>query len=205
MGGRTGRSAVSEVGGGRPTPEVPGGTIDRLAGRPADPVAALIDRHLQAEAQAERITVIGRAARAWDVLVPSYFKEAIPVSLVLGDRFLRAEAFFLRSPEDRAAEAFRLLLRRNLDTAWWRFAVSDSGDVTMLSDVPRPAVDEEVLDQVLGGVVRLTDETYRPYFRLAYERALADQVARGGPGLDQPPPWAASWDAPPSPPEGHAP
>ena len=67
-----------------------------------DPVAAVIDGHLQAEAVAGRITVIGPSARAWDVLVPSYFKEAVPVSLVLGDRFLRAEAFFLRSPEDRA-------------------------------------------------------------------------------------------------------
>jgi Putative bacterial sensory transduction regulator len=170
-----------------------------------DPVAAVIDGHLQAEAGAGRITVIGRSARAWDVLVPSYFKETVPVSLVLGDRFLRAEAFFLRSPEDRAADAFRLLLRRNLDTPWWRFAVSDSGDVTMVSDVPRPALDADVLDQLLGGVVRLTDETYRPYFRLAYEQALTDQVARGGPGLDQPPPWAGSWDQPAPPPERHGP
>jgi hypothetical protein len=172
---------------------------------PTDPVAAVVDRHLQVEAAEGRVTVIGRSDRAWDVLVPSYFKEAIPVSLVLGDRFLRAEAFFLRSPEDRAADAYRLLLRRNLDTPWWRFAVSDAGDVTMVTDVPREAVDEGVLDQLLGGVVRLTDETYRPYFRLAYEQSLADQVARGGPGLDQPPPWAASWDGPMPPPEEEGP
>jgi len=171
----------------------------------ADPVAAVVDRHLRVESAEGRVTVIGRSDRAWDVLVPSYFKEAIPVSLVLGDRFLRAEAFFLRSPEDRAADAYRLLLRRNLDTPWWRFAVSDTGDVTMVTDVPREAVDEGVLDQLLGGVVRLTDETYRPYFRLAYERALADQVARGGPGLDQPPPWAASWEGPTPLAEGEGP
>jgi hypothetical protein len=38
--------------------------------------------------------------------------------------------------------------------------------------------------------VTLTDETYRPYLRLGFAAALAEQVARGGSGLDAPPPWA---------------
>jgi hypothetical protein len=51
-------------------------------------------------------------------------------------------------------------------------------------------VNEDGLDRLFGTLVELTDETYVPYMKLAYERGLEEQVRKGGPGLDQPPPWA---------------
>ena len=159
-------------------------------------VAARVLSFLEGEAKEGRITLLGRSDRAWDVMVPSYWKETVSASLELGSRTLRAEAFFMRSPEDNPAEAYRLLLQRNLMSRLWRFASNEEGDVSLVAEVPVAGVDEEQLDQILGGLVAITDETYRPYFELAFETALAEQVEKGGPGLDQPPPWAKDWDRP---------
>ena len=155
---------------------------------------------LEGEDREGRITLIGKGARAWDVLVPSYWKETISLSLELGDRTLRAEAFFMRSPEENSGQAYKLLLERNLASKLWRFASNEAGDISLVAEIPGDAVTDEELDQMLGGLVRLTDETYRPFFELAFETALREQVERGGPGLDAAPPWAATWDQPASPP-----
>jgi hypothetical protein len=159
---------------------------DRLADR----VAAMVRDHLQGEAAEERLTVLGSTGWAFDVLVPSDWKETIAATLEVGERSLRAEAFFLRAPEEADGAAYRVLLERNLRPGPWRFAASDTGDVWLVAEVPLEVVDGEVVDRLLGGLATLTDETYRPYFRLAFATALAEQVARGGPGLDSPPPWA---------------
>ena len=153
-------------------------------------VGALLREHLEREAAEGRLTVLGFREGAADVLVPSEWKETIAATLWVGERSLRGEAFFLRAPEDPPGPAYRVLLERNLRPGAWRFAASEAGDVWLIAEVPLLAVDAEVLDRLLGGLVALTDETYRPYFRLAFGAALTEQVARGGPGLDSPPPWA---------------
>lgn len=160
-------------------------------------LAATIRSYLEGEAREDRLTLLGATGLAWDVMVPSYWKETIAVSMELGDRSLHAEAFFMRAPEDNAASAYKVLLERNLRSRLWRFAANEAGDVSLVADVPAEAVNDEQVGQLLGGLVTVTDETYRPYFELAFERALAEQVARGGPGLDQPPPWAREWDRQP--------
>jgi hypothetical protein len=155
-----------------------------------DRVTSLVGGHLRAEADAGRLTLLGAAGHAFDVLVPSDWKETIAVTLEVGERSLRAEAFFLRGPEEADGAAYRLLLERNRRPGPWRFSASEAGDVWLVAEVPLPVVDEEAVDRLLGGVVAITDETYRPYFRRAFASSLAEQVARGGPGLDAPPPWA---------------
>jgi hypothetical protein len=156
---------------------------------PGDP-ASLIDRYLRREAEEGRVTLVGASEAAWDVLVPSYWREAVAVSLVLGERHLRAESFFLRSPEENRGAAFHVLLQRNQRAGPWRFAANEEGDVMLLALVPRAAITEEELDGLLGSFITMADETYRPYMERAFERALKDQVERGGPGLDATPPWA---------------
>lgn len=153
-------------------------------------LAARIRAHLEREAAEGRLTLLASSERAWDLMVPSYWKESISASLTISERTLRAEAFFMRGPEENAGPAYQLLLHRNGSSHLWRFAANEAGDTMLLADVPAGCVDEDLLDQLLGGLLTLTDETYRPYFTLAYSTALAEQVAKGGPGLDQPPPWA---------------
>lgn len=156
----------------------------------SDPVADRVLGFLREQADEEALTLLGSSEEAWDVLLPSYWKETIAVSLELAEWTLRAEAFFMRAPEDNRAEAFKLFLERNRRSGPWRFAANEEGDISLLAAIPRAAVTEEELDRLLGSLIRLTDETYVPAMKLGYERGLAEQVERGGPGLDQPPPWA---------------
>ncbi|HEX6263481.1 MAG TPA: YbjN domain-containing protein [Actinomycetota bacterium] len=145
---------------------------------------------LRERAQEEELTLLASSDRAWDVLLPSYWKETLAVSLELGDWNLRGESFFMRGPEENRAETFHLLLQRNRRPGPWRFAANEGGDISLLASIPRAAVTEEELDRLLGSLVQITDETFVPAMKLGYERGLAEQVERGGPGLDQPPPWA---------------
>lgn len=156
----------------------------------ADDVRAIIDRYLDEEAA--EVTVVARTPRAWDLLVPSYWKEAIALSFNLGDISLRGDAFFLRAPDERHADAYRLLLRRNARAYLWKFATNDVGDVSLTCEVPLGAIDDSLLDRLLGTLVTLVDETYVPYMKTAFATALEEQIARGGPGLDRPP-WADRW------------
>ncbi len=153
-------------------------------------LARLIEDHLRAEAEAERLTVLGSADGVWDILLPSYWKESLAVTLRLNERHLYGETFFMRGPEENQADTYRLLLQRNVRSGPWRFCATEEGDVSLVALVPRAAVTEQALDELLGMLLTVTDETYVPYMKLGYEKGLAEQVERGGPGLDQPPPWA---------------
>ncbi len=156
-----------------------------------DDAATVIDRFLHERARAQQLTLLGSREGVWDVLLQSYWKESITVSLELGDWNLRAEAFFMRAPEDNRAETYHLFLQRNLRSGLWRFTASGEGDVMLVALLPLAAVTEAELDRLLGTLVVVTDETYVPAMKLGFERGLEEQVRRGGPGLDRPPPWAA--------------
>ena len=155
-----------------------------------DDPTQLVDDYLRREADAERLTLLGSSGGTWDVLLPSNWKETLAVSISLGDWHLRAEAFFLRAPEENPDRAYRLLLQRNERGGAWRFCVNDAGDVSLVALVPRGSVTGEELDRLLGTAITMTDETYVPYMKLAFEKGLEEQVRKGGPGLDKPPPWA---------------
>lgn len=155
-----------------------------------DEVARTIQAYLERADGEENLTLLGHRENVWDVLVPSYWKETIAASLELGEWSLRAEAFFMRAPEDNRAGAFHLFLQRNQRGGAWRFAATQDGDVSLIAYLPRAGVTGEELDRLMGALVTLTDETYVPAMKLGFERGLEEQVDKGGPGLDQPPPWA---------------
>jgi len=146
------------------------------------------------KANAEHLTVIGRAEDVWDVLVPSYWKETIAVSLALSDRGIRADAFFMRAPEENAELAYKLLLQRNERAHVWKFAANEAGDVSLAAELPRDAIADDELDRLFGTLITLVDETYVPYMKIAFATSLEEQVRDGGPGIDQPPPWAREWE-----------
>ena len=152
---------------------------------PGSPAAEELDRFLRENE--DHIIVVARDANVWDVLVPSYWKETVSVSLHITETHLRGDAFFLRAPDERAADAYRLLLRRNERAHVWKFSVNDVGDVSVTCELPVAAIDANELDRLFGRLISLVDETYEPYMRIAFGSALEEQVRRGGPGLGRPP------------------
>jgi hypothetical protein len=151
----------------------------------------VIDAFLDEEVH--ELTVIARNDTSWDVLVPSYWRERIALSLNLGEAHLRGDAFFLRAPDENREQAFALLLRRNERSHVWKFAVNEVGDVSLNCELPIAAIGTEELDVLFGSLVSIVDETYVPYMKTAFASALEEQIAKGGPGLDRPP-WADEWE-----------
>jgi hypothetical protein len=129
----------------------------------ADP--ARISRYLdEIGAAAER-----RGAREWGVRLPSDKRGAVTALLTARERTLAVRAFFLRGPDRDHDSVYRRLLRKNLDTRDWRFAIDDGGDLYLLADTPLAGLDVDGLDGLLGSLSTLVDETYESVVRMGFE------------------------------------
>ena len=129
----------------------------------ADP--ARISRYLeQIGAEAQR-----RGEREWGVRLPSAKRGTVSALLTARERTLAVRAFFLRGPDRDHESVYRRLLRKNLDTRDWRFAIDDDGDLHLLADTPLAGLDEEGLDGLLGSLSTLVDETYESVVRMGFE------------------------------------
>ena len=129
----------------------------------ADP--ARISRYLdQIGAETER-----RGEREWGVRLPSAKRGAVSALLTARERTLAVRAFFLRGPDRDHASVHRRLLRKNLDTRDWRFAIDDDGDLYLLADTPLACLDLDGLDGLLGSLSTLVDETFESVVRMGFD------------------------------------
>ena len=171
MAGKAGTGAA----GGAPEPEAV------RAAALAAVRAFLADTGLPAEELAD-----GR----WFLRLAGERKLGIGAHLVVGDRTLRVESFFLRAPEEGRERLYRDLLVRQQTTYVLRFTLDDAGDLFLVGQVPLRAVTAEEVDRVLGTLLEVADSTYLPAVEtgfassIAAERAwrarLAADEARGG-------------------------
>ena len=107
--------------------------------------------------------------RSWTVAVPLTSRGPLGVALTAGDRTLALRAFLMRGPDRAHEDVYRRLLRRNLATRVWRFALDGAGDVHVAADVPLDGLDADALDGVLGLLAALVDEVYEPVLRLGFD------------------------------------
>lgn len=118
----------------------------------------------QIGAEAER-----RGEREWGVRLPSAKRGAIGAALSVRERTLTIRAFVLRGPDRAHEEVYRRLLRRNLTTPHWRFAIDDDGDVWLMCDAALAALDADALDGLLGTLCAVVDETYEGVVRTGFD------------------------------------
>jgi hypothetical protein len=130
-----------------------------------DPDPARISGYLdEIGAEAER-----RGEREWGVRLPSAKRGAVTALLTARERTLTVAAFFLRGPDRDHESVYRRLLRKNLDTRDWRFAIDDDGDLYLLADTPLAGLDVDGLDGLLGSLSALVDETFESAVRMGFE------------------------------------
>jgi hypothetical protein len=110
-----------------------------------------------------------RSERHWRIRLPSATRGAVRAGLTLRERTLTVQAFVLRGPDRDHAGVYRRLLRKNLDTRHWRFALDDAGDVFAVADAPLAGLDADGLDGLLGALAALVDETYEGVVRQGFE------------------------------------
>ena len=109
-----------------------------------------------------------RGERGWGVRLPSAKRGAVTALLTARERTLAVRAFFLRGPDRDHEAVYRRLLRKNLDTRDWRFAIDDDGDLYLLADTPLAGLDVDGLDGLLGSLSTLVDETFESVVRMGF-------------------------------------
>lgn len=114
-------------------------------------------------------------------------RRSLPVLFEVGERTVRISAPFCAAPDERHAEVYRLLLRRNRRSGPVHFALADD-DVVLVGELPVSGLEPAQLEAWLGRLLSLADETF-------------DQVLRTGFAsyLDYEQRWRASVGLPPNP------
>jgi hypothetical protein len=104
----------------------------------------------------------------WAVRMRQETRDATTVWWEVGQRTLRAEAYLLPAPEERAEDAFRLCLVRNAGTFRVRYALDAEGGIVLRARIPIEDVSAAVLDELLAEIYEQVEITFRPLLRLAF-------------------------------------
>ncbi|HEY8729197.1 MAG TPA: YbjN domain-containing protein [Acidothermaceae bacterium] len=110
----------------------------------------------------------------YDLTLENTKHLASAVRLLVADKSLLVEAFFVRRPDDNAAELYRFLLERNGRMYGVHFAIDAKGDVYLIGRLPLMAVTPDEIARLLGCVVAYADES----FEAAQQLGLAGSVRR---------------------------
>lgn len=143
--------------------------VDRMA-------AALTDSGLEPDRVDERTL---------HVALPSDARGGIGVLVRCNERTATLTAFLMRRPDRETQEVQRRLLRRNLETPWWRFAVDDHGDVFLVAHADARTIAGDGLDDLLGLLVATVDAVYESLVRTGFD--IPPGVSLSGPPRTDPP------------------
>lgn len=104
----------------------------------------------------------------WMTMLTGQHKRTIPVLLHLDERRLKVTSLFAGVPDEGHEAVYRLLLARNQHAGYVHFALDDSGGLILTGAVPLAAVDEALVDELLGRVLTLADETFDAVLRTGF-------------------------------------
>lgn len=117
------------------------------------------------------------------VTLPGERKLRTVASVVVREAVTSVSAFVVRNPDENHEAFYRYLLRRNLRMPMLAYAVDASGDVYVRGSVPTPAVDDELLDQLMGALLTAADEPFNELLALGFLESMkkewAWRVSRG--------------------------
>lgn len=134
------------------------------------------------EAAGLELTSVGEDR--WLTMLAGEWKRTIPVLLDLEERTLKVTSLFAGTPDERHEEVYRLLLQRNQRSGPVHFALDDEGDLILTGALPLAAVDAAAIDELLGRLLSLADETFNQVLRAGFATYLgAEQRWRTQAGL----------------------
>ncbi len=151
---------------------------ERLEGRPEPSEVQASARHAveaflaETDVRAEQLDD-GR----WFLVLAGERKLGIGVHLLVGDRTLRVESFFMRAPEEQRERLYHDLLLRQATSYVLRFTLDESGDLFVVGQVPLLAVTPEEVDRIVGSVLELCDSAYLPAVETGFASSLAAERA----------------------------
>jgi hypothetical protein len=99
-------------------------------------------------------------------------RPAMAVRLVVGDQSLLVESFFVRRPDENAAEFYRFLLERNGRMYGVHFAIDSKGDVYLIGRLPLLAVTPMEIDRLLSSVLTYADEAVGAALEIGFTESV---------------------------------
>jgi hypothetical protein len=120
----------------------------------------------------------------WMTMLSGEWKRTIPLLFDLEERSLRVTSLLAGVPDEGHAEVYRILLQRNQRPLPVHFALDDEGDLVLVGQLPLAAIDERAIDELLGAVLTLSDETFNQVLRAGFASYLeVEQRWRAKAGL----------------------
>lgn len=113
----------------------------------------------------------------WFLRLAGERKLGIGVHLVVGDRTLRVESFFMRAAEEQRERLYRDLLVRQASTYLLRFTLDEAGDLFLIGQVPLRAVTIQEVDRIIGTVLETCDTAYLPAVEIGFATSIAAEKA----------------------------
>ncbi len=111
-------------------------------------------------------------------------KRTIPVLLHIDERSLKVSSLLSGRPDEQQDVVHRLLLHRNQRPTPIHFAIDDEGDLLLVGRVPLDALDEGVLDELLGLVLAMADDVFDRVLTIGFASYVeAEQRWRAREGL----------------------
>jgi hypothetical protein len=131
-----------------------------------------VRRTLQATLEAADLDVQEVGEDRWMTMLSGEWKRTIPLLLDLDERSLKVTSLLAGVPDEGHAEVYRILLQRNQRPLPVHFALDDEGDLVLVGQLPLVAVDARSLDELLGAVLTLSDETFNQVLRAGFASYL---------------------------------
>lgn len=103
---------------------------------------------------------LGARDREFVVSLPGEHKLKTVMSLLVGDRTLRAMAFVVRNPDENHEGVYRLLLQRNLRLPGVAYGIDSAGDVYVEGSLPLAGLDENSIDALAGVILQASDGVF---------------------------------------------
>lgn len=111
------------------------------------------------------------------VAVPGVAKQKTIVQLKVGHRQMRIQAFLCRRPDERHAQVYDYLLRRNFRGGPVSFSIDNAGDIYLTGTLAVSAISEDTVDELLGAVATQADETFNHLLATGFAAAIRREWA----------------------------
>ena len=111
----------------------------------------------------------------WMTMLSGEWKRTIPLLLHLDEHSLKVTSLFAGVPDEGHEEVYRILLQRNQRPQPVHFALDDEGDLIIVGMLPLVAVTPARIDELLGAVLTLADETFNQVLRTGFASYLESE------------------------------
>lgn len=113
----------------------------------------------------------------WMTMLSGQWKRTIPLLIDLEERTLQVTSLLAGVPDEGHHEVYELLLHRNQKPMPVHFALDDEGDIVLVGQVPLEAVDARSLDELLGAVLQMSDDTFNAVLRAGFSSYIDTEQA----------------------------